>query len=860
MRHAALLSELEAAIQDNAVRVVMLTSPRGAGLTSALQAFAEEIRGWGHHADVTDCERAGVQPGGVVDALLRSRLGLDPADTGQRLLDALEVGAPGLEVLAREFFRFAMGCPAADDQTARLDTKSRWEGAIAEVSHFIERRPGSWAWILDDAVASDAESLRLIEQLVQASVPTPGLVVLAVRDDERALLEPRTRSLRATNRFREVALPPLSLEAFQSAFPGIAGSRLPLAARLLQHLGREGAAAAPEALARRVMEQASTAEQRVLGVLSTGGGRLPLEALDAVLGASQAAHVRALEERLVVRRGATLRNGGHDEVWLRFPSATPQPEADEARRWLEGLGRWARQVVFTPASPLRSLALQQLIRSAEAAHDTQVASFAWELSARLGGGLFALRKAEASASGVRRLVLGRLIAEDELFRGEVQRSLATVTATTRLTTTPPPALPAGWGPLVLSGVKDELERWDVLTVDEAQLCLELTRAEALSQLGQAADTRRAFEQVEQRLKKSVPSPVVSALWLRSSRTWAWFAAEVLADGPLARRVCEQARHRVPDEAMKASVHSLAFLRAEQVAHSRGGDSRRASQLADELISLSKVRGDAREECVAWNARGLLHLRDGELPAARTAFERSLDLARNIGFRRREAVALHNLGLTLACGGEYGASLAAQERYVALSEQIGNLLARAYGPAAMAMVHVMQVDVAKAEVALTKARRAAEENGWPGLVAWTRHLAGQLKLLRHLEKKDTLLLSLARSDFLACLDIVEDRKGTWSEEFDPAETAALLAMTWLCAGNRAQAQGVLARAERFADGSAGSRWVVEALRALLAGRAPVESIAWFDAHGHLRAAELWRRLAEALGLTLPAGEGDVRAGL
>ena len=224
------------------------------------------------------------------------------------------------------------------------------------------------------------------------------------------------------------------------------------------------------------------------------------------------------------------------------------------------------------------------------------------------------------------------------------------------------------------------------------------------------------------------------------------------------------------------------------------------------------------------------------------------------------MALHNLGLALGYAGEFGASVACQERYIALSEQIGNFVARAYGPAALAMVYVQQLDVQKAEGHLARARRSAEENGWPGLVAWTRHLSGVLKLLKHLEKRDTLLLSLARSDFLACLDLLEDRKGTWSEELDPAEAAAFLTLTWLCAGNVAQATAALPRAEKFEDGSAASRYVVGALRDLLAGRPPAASVAWFEANGQGRSLELWQRIATALGLPVVAAEPDVRSGL
>ena len=144
MRHAVLVAELEACIGDNAVRVVLLTGSRGSGLSSALSSFSEEVRGWGHRADVVDAERVGVQNGGAVDALLRARLGIGPSVRGNPLLEALDTAAPGLEPLAREFLAFAMGFSREDFQTARLDPKSRWEGALAEVPHPLAH--GTFLW------------------------------------------------------------------------------------------------------------------------------------------------------------------------------------------------------------------------------------------------------------------------------------------------------------------------------------------------------------------------------------------------------------------------------------------------------------------------------------------------------------------------------------------------------------------------------------------------------------------------------------------------------------------------------------------------------------------------------------------
>src|SRR4051794_26868802 len=108
MRHAALVAELEACIGDNAVRVVLLTASRGSGLSAALSSFGEEVRSWGHRADVIDAERVGAQPGGAVDALLRARLNIGPGIRGNALLEALDTNSPGLEPLAREFLAFAM--------------------------------------------------------------------------------------------------------------------------------------------------------------------------------------------------------------------------------------------------------------------------------------------------------------------------------------------------------------------------------------------------------------------------------------------------------------------------------------------------------------------------------------------------------------------------------------------------------------------------------------------------------------------------------------------------------------------------------------------------------------------------------
>lgn len=906
MRHQALMAELERAESEHAVRVAVLRAPRGMGRSHTVAAFAEEQRGRGVAATLIDCELAGAWPGGCLDALLRARLGLGPVARGAEVTSALDTRSPDLEPLAREFLCFVLGESRADFATARLDPKSRWEGAVSEVARWLPAQGSPWVLVLDDAPAADAETLQLVE-LLGIGGTSPGLVVLTTREEQQGALEPRLKALRTAERCTDVLLPLPSDESLVASFGDAvtAARHVPLTAQLLSKLGSDARASTLDAAVRDVVQALPAAERAVLELLCVAGGRLPGDAIEATLGGRLEDVFTGLEARCLVRRAVTRRFPGTCELVVRFPSlmaergivtspsrpgfassesrprGTPSPwpawtasspskpgyagSSDsglrsEAKQWLATLGVWAEQSMRGEGwAEQQQLVLPLVIRASEASGDSVRASLAWELWGRSAGGVAALRRAEATATGVRRLVLARKIAEEEVFAGEAQKALATLSTAMRGGVGNGIAVPPAWREIFFRDVGDELERWDRLSPDEAFAALELARAETLSQLGNAPDAKSAFAAVEAKLLKLRPAPTSAALWLRMARTWVWFIAEILADGPAAQRFCALVHRQLSPELIAESFHAPAFIRAEQVAASRGGDSARARSLADELIALSKQRGDVREECVAWNARSLMHLRDGELSAARRGFERSLELARRIGFRRREAVALHNLGLVTCQLGEYGAALACQSRYLALSEQIGNGVARAYGPAAIGEIHAHRGEAAEAEPLLLKARRAAEENGWPGLVAWTRHLGGLMRLLKHFERKDSLLVSLARADFMACLDILEDRKAGWSEELDPAEVAACLALTWLASANKAQAAATLKHAEKHEAGSAPSKWHLTAAKDLVEGRSPEGALAWFDEHGQARSRQLWLRATEAFGVKRaePSG-GESRA--
>ncbi len=364
-RHAALVSELESTVGDNAVRVVVLHAPRGSGVSHVLRAFVEEVRGWGHRAEFTDAEVVGVQPGGGLDALLRARLQLSAGASSDEVLAAID-RHEGVEPLAREFLASALGVSRDDFETARLDARSRWEGALSEAGRWLGQGEGAFAWVIDEAMALDAESLGLVHWLAQ-SARFPGLVVLSLRDEERTVFEARVKSLRMSGRFREIALPPADAETLEASFSrtGRLARGLPLTARLLQLVSREFVLPVTlETALRELHATLNDNERSVLACLQSAGGRLPVEALEAVLGGSQQGPLAELERRLLVRRGATARNSGGEEVWLRFPASVPPVEPARPRAWVNALRLWAEEKLKAgPRPAYQAMLLPFIIRA-----------------------------------------------------------------------------------------------------------------------------------------------------------------------------------------------------------------------------------------------------------------------------------------------------------------------------------------------------------------------------------------------------------------------------------------------------------------------------------------------------------------
>jgi hypothetical protein len=153
------------------------------------------------------------------------------------------------------------------------------------------------------------------------------------------------------------------------------------------------------------------------------------------------------------------------------------------------------------------------------------------------------------------------------------------------------------------------------------------------------------------------------------------------------------------------------------------------------------------------------------------------------------------------------------------------------------------DAKAAEASIAQAHKAAVTNGWAMLLAWARVLSARLKVLRYLERRDTLDPSRSKNDFLAALDALEDHSTAWSEELDPGEVYALYAAVQRLTGQGAAAKTTLERAARLVP-----KENVVSHRSLAVGRAFVDgagfedALAWFDARGYARLVAWWRALA------------------
>ncbi len=855
----------EHAASAGCLRLVLVKSTEGAGRTHLLQ----QLNVSRPNTAVVRCSAKGTL--GRLLSALTGVTGEDAQSVVQALMGNKALAALDPErrpVAAQLLAGLLTNAPTAE--TAGLDAGSRAEGARAQLVHIVCFAAATVPLVLaiDDAHFADAEAISFFDALAQIDTPLPALIVFtADAAPEFAQCEFLRHHERwsAGKRVPDIWVPALDGPTIDALLRQ-RGCPEALAARLTSVVaGNPGLAVGLWSVVER---REDLGEQtlpltfdglRVESVRSVGAGAFALALRAAVLGDT------FLEGALTATGPAELADLasssffcplGHGPlgnvlgfVDRRVRLALAQQLSNEQRaQWLEAAGAWAvTSLAALPsafgahAEQLLPLALSRL-----QGPDASLWREAWAgwlgVHGRQLESLDVLSTAAVESNGVRRVALHRRIADAQLLAGQPDKALATLQGVGRGASAESPKLSSPGGEALSAQPRALLDRWESLSLDEANASVELVRAEAWSHLVRKEETVAAFGALERKLDR-LAGPVAAHLWIRWAKSWGWFLCEILGLPADALRACEKVRLKVPAEVMKDDALALEFLRAQQIACASVGDFARALSLAEEQIALSRSRGDLRAQCLAWNARAILHFGQGELAGARRSFERSIDLARTTGWQRREAIATHNLALVLLEQGELDLAQSCEERYAVLSVAIGNHAATAEAPSVLAGVALARGDLGKAELLIAQARKAAEANGWTMLLGWARSLAGRLRVLKYAQTRDSLELSKAKTDFLAALDLFEEHSTAWTEEVDPGEVYALYAASLKLAGQDKQAQQALERGAKNLPAQN-----VVSLRSLDAGRAFVTGIGiepaleWFENNGFQRVGRLWRQLA------------------
>lgn len=856
MASAALIQPMvDAARGRREAQRVLLSAPEGLGRSHLLSQLEDAVR---------------ISParGRLTGQLLRAFIGehADDATSWAALRSAPQLTSlePDRAEVAAELLASLLGLRRADFRTARLDEDSRREGAFLELARWVsERARDGLILAIDDAHLADDEGAAFLEFLSRREEPLP-LVLLVSHDSDATRFTPAFRARRAAwlqdERWQQLELPPPP-RAQVTALLTAAGATAERAALLastahdnpglalgLLDVTRHSEAIDVATLPRthdglRLSRVKALGEEVLHGcaTLAVLGGVAPLGALTAVsptlpdvLSGAGAIVERRHEGALELLRFIDPRMAPS------LADALPKPQALGVRL---AAGAWAvRALDGLDVAEFARLA-DLLVPLATPALDGATASYWHEASAAARASrpdaVARLELALKSASGVRRLVLLRRIAEVKLFLGLPDEAIAVVQSAGRASTATREALPGSTaGRVLTSRPRGPLDRWEALSPDEAVTALELVRAECVSHLVKKDETQQAFQALEKRLTR-LKGDAVPHLWIRWARAWSWFLCEILGRAPEAMRVCALVRRHVSREVLAADEDAIAFVRAEEIATSSIGDFTRARALTDELLSLAERAGRLRDQCLGWNARAILHYGLGELTEARRAFERSLELARSTGWLRREAITLHNLALVLAEQGEHDAAFANETTYARLSALVGNHAGQAEAPLVLASIELARGRLVEAEALVTAARKVSESNGWDMLVAWSRALAGRLRLLRFKKSHDALEVAKAKSDFLAAIETFEERSLVWTEELDPAEVFANHALALKWTGQESQARALLTRAlAGFPEENVVSR---QQLALALSSLDGAPSTGWFERRGFRRRLASWAQL-------------------
>lgn len=877
-----LMKNISECIQQQALKTLFLRGAAGVGKSR----ITWELREWAQRQeqlfrlDVIQYDHSERMPSHGLNSLIRNRfhlpLELNDETILKKLAEQIPVEYPTLpaerQAVAVELFAFVLGIQRPDFHIASLDGPAKWSNAFFEIKNWLESQADKeepWLIIIEDAQKGDADTAAFLDWATRVQWNAPIFILVTAREEdfgpECYWHTPLTTWVQE-GLVREIRLREIEPQTLASALLALSGDEMSesLALRIAEHTEgnplfateivlllkeHQSQQESPETLPlpgsiREVMEarieRLGVAGKEVAKRGALMGRRFTMEAVGRIWDRPMNEMnngIRVLyESETVYQEVSKLFTGEMEEVFRHGrlqEAALARIPRDERIKWLTGLEEWAKGKLesFGEYWEGVGILLVPLIARSRIEQNDQIEASLWYEALgwlhmkhhRNQEAAAAFRNAHPSASGVRRLVLARQVAELDIYSGHTSRAEQFIEAELASPTQSRQA--QVMFPIIRQLIGDRLARWDLLDSTTARLALECTRGDLYSRLGKIQQAETVFKTVGESIDR-LRGVAADLLRLRWANQWGYCLAENLANPQAAQELYARLREEVDLNAQALQSERIAMLGTEFNIEMRLGRYDKAKSLADELLKVAQANQNTRQEARAWNSSGITEQSLGNWREAANCYDQALRLARAIGERRLEAIALHNLGIIRMDQARYDEALTCQQEYLELSRTIGNHMAESYAPAYMGMIHMAQGRFEDAQNMLDQSIQLAESKGWPRLVGLNLALQATLKLYSW--------LSIGGQELEECCTEFEASEEQWKMLDEAGEFYAAFAIATFRKGGSKPASAILERARNNVDQSwVAARIMLDLADAILNEQTLDHFFTWFNEHDFQR---------------------------
>jgi class 3 adenylate cyclase/tetratricopeptide (TPR) repeat protein len=886
-----LQSHLERCLEERQLEALCIRGAAGVGKSRMIW----ELRDWAQHRpelfrfDIIQYDHSERLPSHGLNTLLRNRfnLPLELSDDAvlKKLKDSLEREAPGIqagrEETSVELLAFVLGIQRPEFHISSMDGPAKWSNAFAEIKVWMESAAlqEPWIIILEDTQKGDADTAAFLDWAIRIKWNAPIFILFTVREEdfgpESYWSTPFAKwtDEKLVEEIRLKEIPPETLA--QALIPLGEGAISPaMALRIAEHTDGNPLFATETALLvkenslqgvlsenmplpgsiREVMEarleRLGVAGKEVAKRGALMGRRFTLEAVGRIWdrpAREMALGIDVLREtETVYQEVSKLFTGEMEEVFRHGrlqEAALARIPREERLKWLEGLENWAKSKLefFGDYWEGAGILLVPLIARSRIERGDLTEASLWQEALgwlhkkhhRVQEAADAFHEALQNATGIRRIILARQVAELAIINGNLERAQKIIEDNLELTL----HLPGGTPEMTIhirSLIDDPLARWNRIQPHEASLSMQLTYADALTRVGKVKEAQDAYHQIELHLE-NMRGVVSDILRLRWANLWGYFVIEIMGKPHVAQKAYAILRSSMDLDAEALQGERMALLDTEFNIEWRLGHYDRAKALADELLAVAQRNHHPRIEARSWNTMGITQHALGYWKHAADCYENAIRLARSIGERRIEAIGLHNLGLVLMDQGRYDQARQSQEKYLALSRSVGNYMAESYAPAYLGFIALSQGNFEQAGEPIAHSLKLAQDNNWQRLVGLNQAFLAVLEFYKWLALKPAAGLS-------PVLQAFEKAETGWQGLDEAGEFYATYALASHLHGDTESAREILARAHQNVDESwVTARLSLEIADAIVDGQPFKDKLDWFKTRGFIRWVEFIEKI-------------------